>query len=305
MIGLETLKRLGITVLERGWLSSNCILMRGSQREAALVDTGYATHAEQTVALVGALLDGRTLARIINTHLHSDHCGGNAALCAKWNSRVEVPAQEYAAASSWNETSLTFRATDQRCDRFPVHGALAGGSSILLGGLVWEVHGAPGHDPDAIMLFEPKHRILISGDALWERRVSVIFPELEGKRGFADALQALDAIERMAPQVVIPGHGRPFDQPSSAIQQSRERLHAFAKDRTKHERYAVRALTMFHMLEHRRKLKSDLAAWIRSTPALASVDGIRDQEWLNGLITGLEQDGVLRRIGEWLYAVEK
>jgi glyoxylase-like metal-dependent hydrolase (beta-lactamase superfamily II) len=38
-------------VFERGWLSSNSILFIGPD-ETALVDTGYVTHAAQTVALV-------------------------------------------------------------------------------------------------------------------------------------------------------------------------------------------------------------------------------------------------------------
>ena len=43
--------RPGMRVLERGWLSSNNVLFIGS-RSTALVDSGYATHAAQTVALV-------------------------------------------------------------------------------------------------------------------------------------------------------------------------------------------------------------------------------------------------------------
>jgi glyoxylase-like metal-dependent hydrolase (beta-lactamase superfamily II) len=68
-----------VVVFERGWLSSNNILFVGED-ETALVDTGYATHAEQTLALVGSALGSRPLDRVLNTHLHSDHCGGNAAL---------------------------------------------------------------------------------------------------------------------------------------------------------------------------------------------------------------------------------
>src|SRR5207237_217473 len=70
-----------LRVFERGWLSSNNVLFLGRE-ETALVDSGYATHAEQTVALVTHALGGRTLDRLVNTHLHSDHCGGNAALQA-------------------------------------------------------------------------------------------------------------------------------------------------------------------------------------------------------------------------------
>ena len=47
-----------IAVFERGWLSSNNILLRGAQT-TALIDSGYASHAAQTVALVRAALGGR------------------------------------------------------------------------------------------------------------------------------------------------------------------------------------------------------------------------------------------------------
>jgi len=50
---------------------------------ATVVDTGFCRHSEQTIALVDRALAGTPLARIVNTHLHSDHCGGNAALQAR------------------------------------------------------------------------------------------------------------------------------------------------------------------------------------------------------------------------------
>ena len=55
-----------------------------------------------------------------------------------------------------------------------------------LGGFDWQVISAPGHDPHAVILFNPDTRVLISADALWERGFGVIFPELEGESGFAE-----------------------------------------------------------------------------------------------------------------------
>lgn len=81
-------------VFERGWLSSNNILFfddevgDGEHGGCALVDSGYLTHAPQTVALVQHALQGKPLRRLLNTHLHSDHCGGNAALQADRKSVV-------------------------------------------------------------------------------------------------------------------------------------------------------------------------------------------------------------------------
>jgi predicted Fe-S protein YdhL (DUF1289 family) len=66
-------------VFERGWLSSNNILFMDDDT-AALVDSGYVTHAPQTLALLQHALQGRALDLLLNTHLHSDHCGGNALL---------------------------------------------------------------------------------------------------------------------------------------------------------------------------------------------------------------------------------
>ena len=52
----------GLAVFERGWLSSNNILLHGAEGEhATLIDSGYVTHAEQTLALVRhALRPGQT-----------------------------------------------------------------------------------------------------------------------------------------------------------------------------------------------------------------------------------------------------
>ena len=41
----------GVSVFERGWLSSNNILIQGAGG-TALIDSGYCTHADQTLALL-------------------------------------------------------------------------------------------------------------------------------------------------------------------------------------------------------------------------------------------------------------
>jgi glyoxylase-like metal-dependent hydrolase (beta-lactamase superfamily II) len=128
------------------------------------------------------------------------------------------------------------------------------------------VHAAPGHDPDAVLLFEPQTRTLISGDALWENRLAIIFPELAGEPGFEAAHQALDLIERLNPRLVLPGHGQPFTGVASAIAASRQRLDAFAAAPLKHRQHAARALVVYHLLEHRARPRAALQAWIVATP---------------------------------------
>ncbi|MDQ6881729.1 MAG: MBL fold metallo-hydrolase, partial [Pseudomonadota bacterium] len=155
-------------VFERGWLSANGVLFEGSTG-TALVDTGYATHATQTVALVGAALGTRPLDLILNTHLHSDHCGGNAALQAAWPAvRTMIPPGQSRFVNSWDPVALTYTPTGQQCPSFRFERLLMPGDNVVLGGHNWQIHGAPGHDPHSVLLFEPASRTLISADALWE-----------------------------------------------------------------------------------------------------------------------------------------
>ncbi len=285
---------LGLKVLERGWLSSNNIVFAAAAGSpATVVDTGYVAHEQQTLRLI----DG-PVQRVLNTHLHSDHCGGNAALQAAHGCEVWVPEPAFDAVRQWDEDRLSFRATGQRCARFSAEGTLRLGEHLRLGAFTWQVVSAPGHDPDALMFFQRESGVLITADALWESRLPIIFPELGGRSGFSEARGALNTIEALRPSVVIPGHGRPFTAVQKAIQASRQRIDQFERDPDKHLRYAARALTMFHMLENRRCAHNDLAAWLAGMPVLHAAGGCIDVEAVlaemvsHGLLTVLA-DGVL------------
>ncbi|HEV2611429.1 MAG TPA: MBL fold metallo-hydrolase [Noviherbaspirillum sp.] len=235
-------------VFERGWLSSNNILFIGRD-DTALVDSGYATHAPQTVALVRHALQGRPLDRLINTHMHSDHCGGNAALQREYGCRTTIPASEAAAVRTWNQDVLTFELTGQQCERFTFTDTLAPGDVIMLGGMEWQVLGAPGHDPHSLVFYCPAERILISADALWENGFGVIFPELEGESGFAETRATLELIASLDVDLVIPGHGAPFTDVGAALKRAFSRLDYFVADPARNAQNAVKVLLKFLLLE--------------------------------------------------------
>lgn len=253
-----------IQVLERGWLSSNNILLGGDERGAVLVDTGYASHVPQTLALVRQALGAQPLRLVINTHLHSDHCGGNAALVTEHGCPLLIPPGLYDAVQAWDRSALSFDGTGQRCEPFRADGRLLPGQVLEQGGRDWEIHAAPGHDPDAVLLFEPRDGILISADAFWERGFGIVFPEVEDvpSQGFDEVQATLDLIERLAPRIVIPGHGQVFTDVMRAMAIARERLDYFRRNPASHAKYASKALTMFHMLELLRCPRQDLLDWL-------------------------------------------
>jgi glyoxylase-like metal-dependent hydrolase (beta-lactamase superfamily II) len=296
----------GLTVFERGWLSSNNILFQGGG-QTALVDSGYCTHADQTVALVRQALAGRSLDLLLNTHLHSDHCGGNALLQRAYAGlQTRIPPGQAQYVRNWDPVALTYVPTGQQCPRFRMDGLLEPGSEVLLGERHWQVHAAPGHDPHSVILFEPGSRALISADALWENGFGVIFQELEGERAFDEVARTLDVIESLRPLVVIPGHGKVFGGVDRALANARRRLDSFVRDPTRHAAHAAKVLLKFKLLELQRLQLAEFAQWALATPYFRMVHRLWFSDvdlvsWIEGLADDLERSGAALRDGEYIF----
>ena len=282
----------GMFFFERGWLSANNILLLGPD-DAALVDTGYCSHAEQTVELVASTLDTRPLTHVLNTHLHSDHCGGNAALQARWPEvQTWIAPGQAAQVHAWDPVALSYTPTGQSCPRFRADGVLQPGSTVTLGGRPWQVHAAPGHDPHSIVLFEPERRLLISADALWEHGFGVVFPEIEGAQAFAEVAATLDVIEQLQPALVLPGHGPLFTDVDAALARARQRLQGFIAQPERHARYAAKVLLKYKLLEWQQLPLDQVHAWCQQTPYLGLLharyfDAQSPAQWVETLVQEL------------------
>jgi glyoxylase-like metal-dependent hydrolase (beta-lactamase superfamily II) len=254
-------------VFERGWLSANNILFTGRD-ETTLVDSGYLTHAPQTLALVEHALKGLGLDRIVNTHLHSDHCGGNAALHHAYGCRIAVPAAEADKVRGWDEDALSYRATGQQCARFGVDEVISPGDLLTMGDLQWQAMAAPGHDPHALLFWCAQEAILISGDALWQNGFGVVFPELAGEPGFDEVGATLALIAALRPRLVIPGHGAPFLDVDAALQRAQARLAYLAADPVRNAENSVKVLLKFLLLERGTMMVDEVERLFETVPLL-------------------------------------
>lgn len=293
----------GIHVFERGWLSSNCIFFDDSQ-SSWLVDSGYCTHSVQTLDLVETHLGSRPLDFLINTHLHSDHCGGNAALQGQYPELVTViPPGQSALVKVWDPYGLFYMPTGQLCPRFKFDKKLQISSSIQLGLQAWDVHAAGGHDPHAVLFFDPISKVLISGDALWQSGFGVIFPELEGIEAFSDVALTLDLIERLNPSLVIPGHGCVFKYTPQILATARQKLEGFVKDPMRLARHGAKVLLKFKLLERQKLLFSEFSSWASRTPCLIQYQrnffsDLDFSAWIEQLCLELVKAGVAKREGD-------
>ena len=296
----------GVHVFERGWLSSNCIFFDDGVN-SWLVDSGYSTHSAQTLDLIATKLGSRPLDFLINTHLHSDHCGGNAVLQAQYPGIVTfIPPGQSGLVKSWDAIGLFYTPTGQLCPQFGFDRTLQVGSTIQLGFQNWEIHAAGGHDPHAVILFERISRTLISADALWQSGFGVIFPELEGIEAFDEVAATLDLIERLNPIVVIPGHGALFSYTPGILATARQKLDGFVKDPVKLARHGAKVLLKFKLLEQQKVLFSEFSEWAATTPCLVHYQRryFADSDfpsWVEQLCSELVKAGVARREGDKIF----
>lgn len=296
-----------LRVLERGWLSANNII--GLDGDAAtVIDSGYVTHAPQTVELVRHALAGRQLKRLINTHSHSDHIGGNAALQQAFGCAIQVPVGMAGWVDVWDEAALLLSTADQQGERFTADATLAPGARFVFGELEWQALPAPGHDDSSLIFHSADARILISADALWREGFGILFSEVLGSGGgIAGARATLEAIARLPIDTVIPGHGAPFVEVEEALAGAFARLKAFEEDGSRMARNAIRACITFRLLAERRVSLEWLAKHLAEVPLYRAANrnflGLPIDRLAQWLAADLERAGVVRREGEFLIAL--
>ena len=286
----------GIHFFERGWLSANNTLLLDDQ-QAILIDTGYHSHAHQTLGLIQSTLGQRSLTHIVNTHLHSDHCGGNALLQQAFpNARTLTPPGLASAIRNWDPVALTYTPTGQACPPFKLSKVLSDDEHFLVSGRRWEVHSAPGHDPHSVVLFCPSERILISADALWENGFGVVFPEIEGDEAFHEVANTLDLIEGLQPRLILPGHGAAFSDLDGALSRARSKLTKFVNSPEQHATYAAKVLLKFKLLEFQKIAFDEFVTWAASASYLQLLHQRYANEqsfenWIRDLCNGMQRSG--------------
>jgi glyoxylase-like metal-dependent hydrolase (beta-lactamase superfamily II) len=294
----------GVTFWERGWLSSNNVLLHDRQ-QAVLIDTGYWTHAAQTHSLVQSVLGDQTLDLIINTHLHSDHCGANTHLQSIYpNVQTRIPPGHFDFVRDWNPEVLTYTPTGQHCPQFSATTTVKSGDTFKVSDLDWHAYSAPGHDPHSVILFCHSEGILISADTLWERGFGVVFPELEGLSAFDEVASTLDLIESLSPRIILPGHGPAFTDVGKAIAYARARLEGFTSNPVKHAIYATKVLLKFKLLELQTVEINQFIEWANSCSYLHQLHTYFEEtsfeRWTQTMCESLVKSGAANRQGDQL-----
>jgi glyoxylase-like metal-dependent hydrolase (beta-lactamase superfamily II) len=287
-------------VFVRDWLSSNNVVLK-SPSGHVLIDTGYVSHAPLTLALLATPrgIGADPLAKIVNTHCHSDHVGGNACVASKYGCPIAIPQGEWDAVQRWDTKALLLDYADQRVDRFHAAEAIDPGSAHTWGDLEWRAIPAPGHDMGALVFFNAEHGILISGDALWENGFGIVTPPELDPAALPAARATLEALARLPIRIVVPGHGEPFADVPRALERAMSRIAAFEADSRRMARHALKVIVTFTLLDRRRLPLDDLPAYFERVELYRDFNAaffrMPAAEFAQMIVGELERAGVARR----------
>jgi glyoxylase-like metal-dependent hydrolase (beta-lactamase superfamily II) len=217
-----------------------------------LVDTGMHEpgslgHLELALHQVNLRLEDVQL--VCCTHAHVDHYGQAAAIaeragCEVWMHpnhahatrpledpelalarRLEIGRQSGIAPDAL--AALAERAKDLPSGTAGWHEPereLVDGVEIETDLGTWTVHETPGHAPSHVCLFQPEHRLLVSGDHLLGR-ISLFFDYGWTPDPVGEFLRSLDVVDALDARLCVAGHARPFTDVRAHIEANRRLVH--------------------------------------------------------------------------------
>lgn len=187
--------------------------------ETLIVDAGPSAFAARTILGYARAVRPANRLRAVNTEQHLDHILGNGILADEGipilghESIQRDPADLESAIEALSAAASDPRRRAAREGRFFFAGTrlqnptvkLSSETACDLGGLTARILPAPGHTPSNLLVWVEAERVLFAGDTV----VSGYLPNLES--GDAELwrtwLAALDRIEALQPETLVPGHG--------------------------------------------------------------------------------------------------
>ncbi len=185
-----------------GGLLTNCyVYVDDETKEAIIVDPS------ENDSSIDSFIDsnGLSVVAIINTHCHFDHVGGNAYYKEKYGVLLSIG---YYDVDCLKRAHLEARIFGVYIKESPKPDcALDDGDVINVGSSKFSVIHTPGHTLGSICLYEPKGKILFSGDTLFFESVGRW--DLPGG-DYAALMSSLKRLFELPDDVIVyPGHGDP------------------------------------------------------------------------------------------------
>ena len=217
----------------------------------AVVDTGIADRSTQDLweGVIGRMLNGKPVTRVIVTHMHPDHVGNAGWLCERFDAPLLMSRTDYlmcrmlvmdTGKNAPEEGLLFYKAAgfpDEEIKRYRArfggfgYGVfrlpqafhrLQEGDRLTIGAREWQVVIGRGHAPEHACLWSPADNLIISGDQILPRISSnvSVFPTEPDGNPLQDWIDSCARLRDLLPDetLVLPAHGLPFRNVKKRLQ---------------------------------------------------------------------------------------
>lgn len=222
----------------------NCFITEGSDGYT-VIDVGL--HNKETVKRWEKELEGKEVTDLIVTHYHPDHFGYSGGFQKKYGSRVSMTKVD--AKNGWNGWEEAFlsklgenynlsgipktvgkqmientREFIPRVTPYPtVDHYLEEGEKVVLGKYEYEVIFTPGHSEGLVTFYNKEKNLLLSTDHILPKITPNISHWFHGDMNpLASYFNSLEKIEALEVDVVIPSHGKPFQDGHKRVLELKE-----------------------------------------------------------------------------------
>lgn len=149
-------------------VGENTYLLYDETGEAAIIDCGCMSTAEQNELSTYCLERGLKPTLLLNTHLHFDHCWGNPWAIRQWGLTPHCHSHELthqpAPSVQFARFGLNLRFEDVPSENYRL---IKQGDILRFGSTELEVREVPGHSPGHVVFYCREGRFVIAGDTLF------------------------------------------------------------------------------------------------------------------------------------------
>ncbi len=165
-----------------------------------LVDAGMM--AAPTLRNIKKLIDPQKIEMIVLTHCHHDHSGAAPELKAVTGARLLLSEKEVGAVG--DDLASVAYLFGQQAPQYEVDQTLKEGMVLDTGEWKLEVMETPGHSQGSLCLYEPRAKVLFSGDT--------VFPDGNIGRtdmyggSTSDLVASIERLTGLEVEIMYPGH---------------------------------------------------------------------------------------------------